>query len=112
MYNRDLMRAFAVLGLVGLTGCASNDLVGTWRGAEGQPGSFTVGGMTLAADGTYTAYANYGGDTRGFSGAWTVEGDELVLGDGNRRYLIERDGDSLTLTDPQTTLATALERQH
>ncbi len=100
--------AVAAVALAG-AGCASHQITGTWKGGSPSPGDFEVGGMTLADDGTYTAFANYDGKTRGFSGSWDMDGDDLVL-DAGRRYSTDLDGDRLTLTDPRTRITSSLRR--
>ncbi|MGB0714598.1 MAG: hypothetical protein ACPGXK_01890, partial [Phycisphaerae bacterium] len=53
----------AIIGVMA-TGCASK-YVGTWQSIDDEASNFSIGGMTLAPDGTYTAFANYGGTSRG-----------------------------------------------
>lgn len=100
----------ATLALVS-TGCASK-YVGTWQGTQDAESPFSIGGMTLAADGTYTAYANYDGTSRGFTGCWTIQEDELVLEHANRSYGVELDGDVMILTDRDTGSSAKLMRAH
>jgi len=110
--------SFATLAIV--TGCAGPKYSGTWQSASGEAvGDFALGGMTLSPDGTYTAYADYAGTTRGFSGVWTVQregADEWLVFESPRpgqpavRYRVRFDaeGDVLLVTDPQTGIQTRL----
>jgi hypothetical protein len=83
--------------------------VGTWVSAD-EGGPVSIGGMTLAPDGTYTAFAVYGEETRGFSGKWMLEGTDLVL-DAGRRYGLEKMEDgTVHLTDPASGTKSALRR--
>ncbi|MEN0020341.1 MAG: hypothetical protein AAF747_05615 [Planctomycetota bacterium] len=99
-----------------LCGCASTGYVGTWSSAQPEAaGSFQLGGMTLAPDGTYTAFADYGGTTRGFSGTWSIDADQLVFenprpGAQPVRYDADLQGDSLTVTDSSSGTVTELQR--
>lgn len=64
---RSLMMTAMMCGLAMATGCAN--ISGTWKMAPGQtPGNVSFGSMTLADDGTFTAEAKYGNQTRVVSG--------------------------------------------
>jgi hypothetical protein len=99
-----------------ITGCANSGpnmdrLEGTWTNAAPSQAPFEMKGMTLASDGTYTAYARIGRSVEGFSGEWTTDGDTLVLQESDRRYEFTRDGERLTVIDPRSDRAQTLERK-
>ena len=116
--NKSLAIGFASL-TIALGGCSTGQYTGTWTSTV-QEGDFQLGGMTLSSDGTYTAYADYGGDTRGFSGTWTIDSSEdreaIVFwtarpGAKPARYWIERDADDssvLIVTEPKSGTVTRL----
>ena len=116
------MNRYLAIGLASLTialgACSTGQFTGTWT-SESSDGDFQLGGMTLSADGTYTAFADYGGTTRGFSGTWSIESSEdqetIVFetarpGGKPVRYQIERDADEnvLIVTDPRSGTVTRL----
>ena len=87
-----------------LGGCHS--LAGTWELAPGEGGTgMSVGVMTLAHDGTFTAQATYGSREEVMSGYYTYGNGELVFEtDGSKRtYAATRDGDELTITSGDST---------
>ena len=88
-----------------LGGCSLN---GTWKLAPGQPETdVTVAVMTLASDGTFTSQAKYGNRTEVMSGFYTYANDELTFETGGRTrtYGATRDGDTLTLTHENVSVA-------
>ena len=104
-----------------IAGCSSSQYAGTWSSHPAEPeGDFRLGGMTLSTDGTYTAFADYGGTTRGFSGTWEIETtdgqDVLVFQTGRpgaepARYAVTRDADDsnvLIIEEPQSGTTTRL----
>ncbi len=67
--NTRILTALAC-GMLAMTGCAK--IPGTWKMAPGQSqGEVSFSAMTLAADGTFTAEAKYGNETRVVSGFYT-----------------------------------------
>ncbi|MEO1511353.1 MAG: hypothetical protein AAFU70_04700 [Planctomycetota bacterium] len=118
-HRRNLVLTAAVATAT-LAGCHTQ-YTGTWISEPGaSTGDFRLGGMTLAPDGTYTAFANYGGPTRGFSGSWEIErvagSDVLVFqpprpGTEPVRYDVAfdaEDDDVLLVTDRGTNTTTRL----
>ncbi len=104
----------AGLGLL-VTGCVSTQYTGTWQGtADASAEGFHFGGLTLGPDGGYTAYANYGGGTKGYTGTYEIEAGEdghmLMLEDSGRSYVISRADGTLLIKDPQTGVETTLTR--
>lgn len=113
-----MKRVSGLLLAVGLTfvlsGCASTQLVGTWKGQEADPGStFSFAAVTFANDGTYTAQMKYKEQMRADSGHWEVEDGQLVLDEGQRSYEISFDGKNvLQVKDPKSGHAVMLKRFH
>ena len=125
MANRSV-RCLVVGGALGVTllgGCQHARYVGTWSSAPGSAtGEFEIGGMTLAGDMSYTAFASYSGRDRGFSGEWSVErsdewGEMLVFASAKpgvapvKYRVMKRPDGSLVVTDPKTNSKTVLVRQ-
>lgn len=72
-------------------GCASG-VAGTWKMAPDQPaGAMTFGSMTLAEDGTFTAEAKYGNETRVMSGQYEFTGDRLTFDSNGEHRVYDAD---------------------
>jgi hypothetical protein len=88
------------LTLVAAGGCHS-PMSGTWRLAPGQTAhEATVASITLADDGTFSAYAKNGSREEALIGYYHVANDELTLdADGKiHTYGAKLDGEELVLT--------------
>ncbi|GEM_PF-4866316 len=110
--SRLALTGGAVLAAAALVGCSSHDkVVGTWTNAAPSEQRFEMRGMTLAEDGTYTAYARVGDRVRGFNGEWDIVDGMLVLEEENLRYSFEREGDQLIVMDPQSDKVQALDKK-
>lgn len=122
MRTRPALITAAALPLLacGAGGCARSQYTGSWASNPASDvGDFRLGGMTLARDGTYTAFADYQAETRGFSGFWAIEageaGDVLIFesprpGTPPVRYPVRFGDDEglLLVTDPQSGITTPL----
>ena len=101
------------LGALMLAGCVTN-VSGTWQGrADSAERPFSFGAVTFAPDGTYTAEAKYGDQTRAVSGTYTVTGDKIMLfGEpfGERTYTLQRDDNALVFTDASSGNSMTLDR--
>jgi len=98
---------------LGLGGCSSSGVVGTWTGrGSGANAPFSFGSVSFVGDNTFTAEARYGGNTRVQSGTWAAEGENLHLTSGNtkRDYTYKLEGNALTVTDPKSKHAITLDR--
>lgn len=94
------MRFLSVL-MVGtmLVGCSQ--VAGTWVADKSSSSSNPIASVTYAADGTFTANAEYGSNqSRAISGHYEVSGGrlELDMEGKTREYGIEVSGDEMTLT--------------
>lgn len=96
-----------------LAACAT-PLSGTWQGRAGdEERPFSFGSVTFAPDGTYTAEARYGDNTRAVSGTWSMSGDMMLLyGEpfGQRSYSVTETEDTLVFTDPNSGGSMTLDR--
>ncbi len=111
------MRRCCIIGLsvlaMGLGGCASSSVVGTWTGrGSGTNAPFTFGSVSFVGDKTFTAEAKYSGETRVQSGTWEAKGNELSLTSGKtkREYTYKVDDATLVVTDPKSGHSVTLDR--
>ena len=96
-----------------ITGCATS-VSGTWQGrADTAERPFSFGAVTFAPDGTYTAEAKYGDQTRAVTGTYTITGDKIMLfGEpfGERTYTLQHDDNALIFTDASSGKSMTLDR--
>ncbi len=111
------MRTRFILGMtvlaLGLAGCNSSGVVGTWNGRGSNANApFSFGSVSFVGDQTFTAEARYGGNTRVQSGTWSTAGDKLDLksGDSKREYTYKLEGNALRVTDPKSGHSIVLDR--
>ena len=103
----------ASLLTLGLGGCATSGIVGTWNGRGASADApFTFGSVSFVGDQTFTAEAKYSGNTRVQSGTWSTKGDELdlVSDKTQRHYKFKVDDRTLTVTDPKSGHSIMLDR--
>ena len=111
MKRLNLLASFAALAM--LASCAG-PFSGTWQGrAIDAERPFSFGSVTFAPDGTYTAEARYGDETRAVSGTWSMSGDLILLyGElfGERTYRVDETERTLVFTDPESGGSMTLDR--
>lgn len=108
--KRRVMTVLAAGLLLG--GCASSNIVGTWR-ASGEPEEgFTVAEATFRDDRSYSAEVVESGRQMSDSGEWTKRGNKLELEgqQATRVYEVRVRGDELIMIDPDTGQSVTLER--
>ncbi|MFO0830190.1 MAG: lipocalin family protein [Phycisphaerales bacterium] len=103
----------SLLVTVGLAGCATSSVTGTWTGrGTSKDTPFNFGNVSFVGDGTFTAEAQYDGKSRVQSGTWSTKGNELDLraADASRVYTFALKGNELTVTDPKSGRSLTLDR--
>jgi hypothetical protein len=103
----------ASLLALGLGGCSTSGIVGTWSGRGASADApFTFGSVSFVGDQTFTAEARYSGNTRVQSGTWSTKGDELdlVSDKTQRHYKYKLSDNSLIVTDPKSGHSITLDR--
>lgn len=131
-----LLASVALIGCVSKTttnnGFAPDEkrapVIGTWQGRETEggnqaatrPAGFQFASVSFVYDGTFTAQMRYNGHLMADSGTWKLDGSTLtVMGSHGahgsaapqaRTYTVERHGNELSITDPQTKVTVVLDQ--
>ena len=102
-----MIRTLAMVGALSmLVGCQA-PIAGTWTMMPDQkPAKVSIGVITLANDGTYTASAKYGDKQEVVTGCYKFENGKLMLysKDGCREYNAKIDGNVLTVMHNDATV--------